>query len=435
MTDPRRAEDESHGAAIHAFMREIVPLRRSLTGDGVRQTLRAIGSKIPLTMHEVPSGTPALDWTVPDEWNLRAAWIKGPDGGTVVDVAAHALHVVGYSVPIHRRMPLAELLPHLHSIPEHPAWIPYRTSYWDRTWGFCLTDHAKHALPEGEYEVLIDATLAPGAMTYGEAVIPGESSEEFLVSAHVCHPQMANDNQAGVALATDLACWLASAPRRWTYRFVFAPGTIGPIVWLSRNPAAVKRIRYGLVVANVGVGETFQYKQSRHGDAEIDRAASYLLATAGRPHRVLPFSPSGADERQYGSPGFDLPVGSLSRLPSAGYPEAHSSADDLALVTADALEGSFVLYRDLIDMLEHNRTFVNLAPYGEPQLGRRGLFRASGGRVGRGSNELALLWVLNQSDGRHSLLDIAERSGEDFRSIVEAARLLVAHGLLAEAQR
>jgi aminopeptidase-like protein len=188
-------------------------------------------------------------------------------------------------------------------------------------------------------------------------------------------------------------------------------------------------------VAYVGVGETVHYKKSRQGAAEIDRAASYLLSASGRAHRILPFSPSGADERQYGSPGFDLPVGSLSRAPSGGYPEAHTSADDPALVTADALDGSFVLYRDLIDMLESNRTFVNLAPYGEPQLGRRGLFRAGGGRVGRGANELALLWVLNQSDGRHTLLDIAERSGEDFASIVEAARLLLDHGLLAEAPR
>ena len=218
-------------------------------------------------------------------------------------------------------------------------------------------------MPEVDYEVLIDATLGPGALTYGEAVIPGESSEEFLVSAHVCHPQMANDNQAGVALAIELACWLASAPRRWTYRFVFAPGTIGAIVWLSRNPAAVKRIRHGLVVACVGVRETFHYKQSRQGATEIDRAASYLLSASGRAHRILPFSPYGDDERQYGSPGFDLPVGSLRRTPSGGYPEAHTSADDPALVTADALDGSFVLYRDLIDMLESNRTFVNLAPY------------------------------------------------------------------------
>ena len=420
------------GAAMHAFAAELQPIPRSLTGDGVRQTLARIGERIPLVAHEVPTGTPVLDWTVPREWNLRGAWVKGPDGATAVDAERSPLHVVGYSVPVRARMPLAELQEHLHSLPEHPDWVPYRTSYWKEAWGFCLADSERKRLREGDYEVSIDATLADGALTYGECFLPGESDREVLVSCHVCHPALANDNLSGLALATVLAERLATAPRRFGYRFLFVPGTIGAIAWLARSEGRLDRIEHGLVVANVGDRGGFHYKQSRRGNATIDRAVPRALAELGEEVTVEPFVPFGYDERQYCSPGFDLPVGSLTRTPWGRYPEYHTSADDLSFITPGALGGSLRAYLAVVTALEENRRYRNLAPKGEPQLGRRGLYGSVGGTIGGREREMAMLWVLNQSDGGPDLLAIAERSGVPLSRLAEAARALVDAGLLVE---
>ncbi|HEV8241258.1 MAG TPA: DUF4910 domain-containing protein [Thermoanaerobaculia bacterium] len=422
---------------MHAFAAKLQPLPRSLTGDGVRATLAGIAERIPLVVHEVPTGTPVLDWTVPREWNLRAAWIKGPSGETVVDVGGSPLHVVGYSVPVHLRLPLVELQQHLHSLPEHPDWVPYRTSYWRETWGFCLPHRQREALPDGEYEVLVDATLADGALSYGECFLPGETEREVLISTHVCHPALANDNLSGLALATFLAERLAAVPRHYGYRFLFVPGTIGAITWLARNEAAVARIDHGLVVANVGDTGGFHYKRSRHGDAAIDRAVPQALAALGEAVAVEDFVPFGYDERQYCSPGFDLPVGSLTRTPWGRYPEYHTSADDLGFIKPAALAGSLRAYLAVAALLESNaalgayRRFRNLAPKGEPQLGRRGLYGSLGGTTAGRERELALLWVLNQSDGRQDLQAIAERAGMPLESITAAADALVAAKLLS----
>ena len=427
----------STGEAMHAFAAALQPIPRSLTGDGVRATLAAIAERIPLAMHEVPTGTPVLDWTVPREWNLRAAWIKGPSGETVVDAARSSLNVVGYSVPVHAQLPLAELQQHLHSLPEHPDWTPYRTSYWRETWGFCLPHRQRAALPEGEHEVLVDATLADGTLTYGECFLPGESGREVLISTHVCHPALANDNLSGLALVTFLAERLAAVPRHYGYRFLFVPGTIGAITWLARNEEAVARIDHGLVVANVGDRGGFHYKKSRRGDAPIDRAVPQALAELGETVAVEDFVPFGYDERQYCSPGFDLPVGSLTRTPWGRYPEYHTSADDLSFIRPASLAGSLRAYLAVMAQLETNaeqgayRRYRNLSPKGEPQLGRRGLYGSLGGTTAGRERELALLWVLNQSDGRHDLLAIAERAGMPLASIAEAAAALVEAGLLA----
>ena len=432
LTELLRAFDAGEaGAAMHAFAARLQPLPRSLTGDGVRATLAAIGERIPLAVHEVPTGTAVLDWTVPREWNLRSAWVKGPDGATVADAARSPLHVVGYSVPVRARLPLAELQAHLHSLPERPDWVPYRTSYWQETWGFCLAHRERERLAEGEYEVCVDATLADGALTYGECFLPGESDREVLLSCHVCHPSLANDNLSGIALATFLADRLATVPRRHGYRFLFVPGTIGAITWLARNEGRLDRIAHGLVVAGVGDPGGFHYKRSRRGDAAIDRAVPRALAELGEPLVVEPFVPFGYDERQYCSPGFDLPVGSLTRTPWGRYPEYHTSADDLTLVRPAALGGSLRAYLAVVALLEDNRRYRNLLPKGEPQLGRRGLYRSLGGETGARDRELALLWVLNQSDGDPDLLAIAERSGMPFAALAEAAAALVSAGLLA----
>lgn len=419
------------GAAMHELIRELHPLCRSITGDGVRETLKILARWIPVQIHEVASGTRVLDWVVPREWNLREAWIKGPRGETVVDFRDSNLHVVGYSVPIRARLTLAELRPHLHAIPEHPDWIPFRSSFYRETWGFCLTQRQLDALAEGTYEVCIDATLADGSLSYGEALLPGASSEEILLCAHVCHPSLANDNLSGLALLALVGRYLAAMPRRWSYRFLFAPVTIGAITWLARNEATLARIRDGLVVTLVGDAGHPTYKQSRRGDARIDRAFAHVLRHAG-PHAIEAFSPYGYDERQFCSPGFDLPVGCLMRTPHGRFPEYHTSADDLDFVKPAPLADSLARLLEALRVLEGDGRYRNLSPKGEPQLGRRGLYRALADRGADGGREMALLWVLNLSDGSHSLLEIAERSGCRFDAIREAASLLVEHELLRE---
>ena len=419
------------------FVREAFPICRSITGDGVRRTLRLAAEQlgeIPLEVHEVPSGTPVLDWTVPPEWNVRDAWITGPDGRKVVDFQAHNLHLMSYSAPARCRLPRAELDTHLHSLPEKPELIPYRTSYYREAWGFCLPHRLRQELPEGEYEVCVDSTLAPGSLTYGEVFLPGSEQREVLISCHICHPSLANDNLSGLAVTLWLARCLAARPRRYGYRFVYLPGTIGAITWLARNPDAPRRIAHGLVAANLGDAGGFTYKQSRRGNAEVDRAVAVVLRDAGAPHEVQPFVPFGYDERQYGSPGFNLPVGCLSRTPWGRYPEYHTSADNLSLVRPEHLAGSLATYLAVVEALEANRRYRNLNPCGEPQLGRRGLYRSIGGGDDGRERELALLWVLNQSDGELSLLDIAERSGMSFALLRQAAEALLAAELLAPAE-
>jgi aminopeptidase-like protein len=416
------------GQEMHRFMAGLYPICRSITGDGVRRTLAAIRERIPLEIHEVPSGTPVFDWTVPREWNIRDAWIKDPSGRKVVDFQEHNLHVLNYSVPVHEKLPLEELKKRLFTLPDKPDLIPYRTSYYKETWGFCLRHRTLEELPDGEYEVFIDSTLEDGALTYGECFLPGESEREILLSTHVCHPSLCNDNLSGIAVMTWLAAEIRKRPRRYSYRFLFIPGTIGSITWLALNEDKARNIVHGLVAVNLGKGG-FHYKKSRRGNAEIDRAVLAVLRESGDVEEFVPF---GYDERQYCSPGFNLPVGSLTRTPYGRYPEYHTSADNLDLVNPEALEGSLRTYLAVMDVLEGNRRYENLNPKCEPQLGRRGLYRNIGGDDAGRARELALLWTLNLSDGEHCLLDIAERSGMSFAAIREAADALLEVGLLRE---
>ncbi|MFE0024065.1 DUF4910 domain-containing protein [Amycolatopsis sp. NPDC059021] len=418
------------GAEMHALVERLYPICRSITGDGVRRTLGIIDEHIPLDLHEVPTGTQVLDWTIPQEWNIRDAYIADDTGTRVVDFAEHNLHVVGYSVPVNRRMPLSELREHLHTLPDTPQWIPYRTSYYSPTWGFCLSQEKLDTLPEAEYEVVIDSTLADGSLTYGEHVVPGRVTDEVIVSCHVCHPSLANDNLAGIAVAISLAQSLAETKPWYTYRFLFMPGTIGSITWLARNAERVDKVKHGLVLACAGDSGQLTYKQSRRGDAEIDRVMRYVLD--GRPHKTVEFSPYGYDERQFCSPGFNLGVGSLTRTPYAGYPEYHTSADNPGFVSPEAMEDTLAALRDAVAVLDRNRRYVNLSPYGEPQLGKRGLYDSLGGRSDAKQAQMAMLWVLNFSDGEHSLLDIAERSGLPFDVVAVAARALHDAGLIKE---
>ncbi|MGW4996505.1 DUF4910 domain-containing protein [Streptomyces hydrogenans] len=418
------------GEEMHALVKRLYPLCRSITGDGVRATLDIVGEYVPLQVHEVPTGTRVLDWTVPQEWNIRDAYVADASGKRVVDFAASSLHVLGYSVPVAATLPLSELRGHLHTLPEHPSWVPYRTSYYTPEWGFCLAQETLDGLPDGEYEVRIDSTLADGHLTYAEHVVPGEVADEVIVSCHVCHPSLANDNLAGVAVAVHLARELAERRPHYTYRFVFAPGTIGAITWLARNAERIDRVKHGLVLACAGDRGRLTYKRSRRGNAEIDRVMRHVLETSGRPHHIKEFTPYGYDERQYCSPGFDLGVGSLSRTPYAGYPEYHTSADNPDFVSPEAMEDTLAVCREAFAVLDRDRRYVNLSPYGEPQLGRRGLYESLGGRSDAKQAQMAMLWVLSLSDGEHRLLDVAERAGLPFDTVADAADALRAAGLI-----
>ena len=422
------------GEQLHALVTRLFPVRRSLTGDGLRQTLEVLAERLPLQTTEVATGTDVLDWTVPREWVVREAHVTGPDGQRVVDWQDGPLHLVGHSAPYRGRVPLEDLLPHLHSLPDRPGLTPYRTSYYADTWGFCLPHDRLAALPPGKYDVVVDTDLVPGSLTYGEVVVAGASEEEVLITAHTCHPAQANDNLSGIALAAQLAAELLAGPRpRWTYRFLFAPGTLGAISWLAHHrDEVVERTRAGLVLTGLGDASPPSYKSSRRGDCLVDKAADHVLRHGTAGFRSLPFTPYGYDERQFCSPGFDLPVGRLGRGVHGEYPEYHTDADDLAFVTAERLGESYGLLRGIVDVVERDRVLVNQAPYGEPQLGRRGLYRDTGATpLDRRSTEMALLWVLSLSDGSRSLLDVADRSGLPFAVVADAAGRLEAAGLLA----
>ncbi|OGO54951.1 MAG: peptidase M28 [Chloroflexi bacterium RBG_16_72_14] len=411
--------------------RRLFPIRRSLTGPGVRETLAVIGEHVPLAVHEVPTGTPVLDWTVPREWVLRDAWVEDLAGRRVIDLADHPLHALGYSTPIDAVVDREELLAHLHGLPDHPDWIPYRTAYYREAWGLCAAQRVIDGLGDPQYRVRIDAELRDGSLTYGELVLPGDTEDEVLLTTHVCHPGMANDNVSGMTVLTAVAAWLGSARRRLTYRVLFLPGTMGSITWLARHAAAMPPIRHGLTIAGIGDHGSHTWKRTEAEDAPIDRAVAVALRDAGEPFELLPFSPWGYDERQFNSPGFRLPVGLLMRTPHGTYPEYHTSADDLAFIDPARLAASVELVRSIVGILERDRIVTSLAPMAEPQLGRRGLYSPVGGATGRAPDQLALLWVLNQADGAHRLVDIAARSGLPFERIADAADALQAAGLLA----
>ena len=417
------------GRELHDFARTLYPICRSITGNGIRETLRLIGERVPLRIFEVPTGTQVFDWTVPKEWNIRDAYVKDSTGKRVIDFQKNNLHVVNYSVPVHTTVSLEELKSRIFTLREHPDWIPYKTSYYKESWGFCASHNQLSSMNDREYEVCIDSSLEPGHLSYGECFLPGQTEDEILVSCHACHPSLANDNLSGLAVATFLASQLAHTKNRYSYRFLFIPGTIGAIAWLAQNQNAAKKIRHGLVLTCVGDRGSFHYKKSRRENSEIDRAATYVLKQRNPAGTILPFHPYGYDERQYCSPGFNLPVGCLMRSVWGKFPEYHTSADNLDFLSPESLAESLSVCASIFDLLEKNRTFKNLAPFCEPQLGKRGLYPSTGGS----SPELqvnARLWVLNLSDGTNSLLDISERSGLPFAVLSEAADVLARNGLL-----
>jgi aminopeptidase-like protein len=417
------------GEAMHRLMAELYPICRSITGEGVRTTLARLTPYVPLTIHEVPSGTRVLDWTVPREWNIRGAWIKRLSGEVVVNFDHSNLHVVGYSRPVCGRIALSELRKHLHVLPEQPDWIPYRTSYYTDNWGFCVSQKQYESMQDEFYDVLIDTKSHEGSLTYGECFIEGEVADEVLFSCHVCHPSLCNDNLSGIVVAAAIAQALRRRRTCYSYRFLFSPGTIGAVTWLARNAPQLSRLKYGLVLTCVGDAGGLTYKRTRRGNTVVDRAFAYVLARSGREFRIEDFTPDGYDERQYNSPGFNLPVGCLMRTPHGRFPEYHTSADNLDFVRPTSLRDSLATCLQVIDVIESDNRYRNLSPFGEPQLGRRGLYDGIGGRAA-GDVRRALLWLLNMSDGAHSLLDIAAKADVPWESLKEGRDALVEAGLL-----
>lgn len=424
----------SIGHSLYAMMDELYPLCRSISGAGLRETLRRIRQRIPVAIHEIPTGTQVLDWEIPQEWAIQGGRIETLDGAVLVDFHVHNLHVVNYSAPVDAIVTRAELSRHIHTLPEQPDLIPYRTGYYRDDWGFCLSHRQWRSMQEERYRVVIDSTLAPGSVSYGELLIPGQTADEVLVVAHCCHPSLANDNLSGIAIATALAdSILQRQERRLSYRFLFIPGTIGSIAWLSRNEAAATRIRHGLILSCLGDSGKFHYKQSRRGNALVDRAAAHALKHSGSAFEILPFSPYGYDERQFCSPAYNLPVGCFMRSPHGSFAEYHTSADNMDFVSPAALEESFHVLDHLLAGLDADTVYRRIDGRGEPQLGRRGLYRAlSGQKEAGGAAQMALLWVLNLADGAHSLWDMAERADMPFAAILAAAALAREAGLIED---
>ncbi len=428
-----------HAAEMHALMRELFPICRSLTGPGVRDTLAILGRDLPLTVHEVPTGTAALDWTVPDEWAIRDAHVSDMDGTRIIDFRDSNLHVVGYSEPVDAILSLDDLRPHLHSRPDLPEAIPYLTSYYRRRWGFCLSHKQLESLETrgpGPYRAVIDSTLAPGSLTYAELRIPPtegdpDNAPEILLSTYVCHPSMANNELSGPVVTTFLARRLLEQPRRrLAYRIIFVPETLGALVYLGRHLDEMKRRTLaGYVVTCVGGPSGPTYLRTRWGDRLVDRATEHVLKFWDEPSRIVEFTERGSDERQYCAPGIDLPVGSLCRSKYHDYPEYHTSLDNLDFVTGDHLARSLALYEACLDALEGNRRFRTTV-LGEPQLGRRGLYSDLGAVVGGVRREDLYLALLAYSDGETDLIRIADIHGWPVAGLIDAARTLAAHGLL-----
>lgn len=418
---------------LHGLITELFPINRSLTGAGVRETLEIVARHVDLTIKEVATGTAVLDWHVPMEWNIRSGTISTLSGRRLVDFSENNLHVVGYSKPVQGVLSRAELAKHVHTLPDQPDLIPYRTGYFADDWGFCLPHNLWQTMTDKSYRVEIDSDISPGSLTFGELFLPGETTQEVLITCHICHPSLANDNLSGIAVMTALAMRQAKRRRRLGYRFLFLPATIGAITWLDRNQATLDRIQHGLVLTCLGDASGFHYKESRSG-AIVDRAVAHVLQHSGHSYELLPFNPYGYDERQFCSPGFDLPVGCLMRGVHGTFPEYHTSADNLDFVKPAALDQSYAVIETVLDLLDRNRTYVRIDGRGEPQLGRRGLYRAiAGQREAGGANQMDLLWFLNLADGKHSLLDMAIRADVPFARLEAAAGLALEAMLVREA--
>lgn len=438
-TTPPAVDLDELGDWMHSLLERLFPICRSLTGPGNRETLQILSETVPLTVDEVPSGSKVFDWTVPDEWRPRSAEIIGPDGKIYASFAANNLHLIGYSEPVDAELDLEDLLPRIRSLPDEPDLIPYVTSYYNRDWGFAMTDRERRSLPPGRYRVKIDADLSPGSLSIGEALLPGASDREVLISTYICHPSMANDNLSGVVVAAALYRLIASLKKRhWTYRFVWLPETVGAIAWLwQHKDQVIGRTHAGIVFSCVGDDGPLNWKSSRRGNTEMDRIAATVLSQMSPDNIVAPFSPAkGSDERQYCSPGFNLPIGLLTRSVPGRFREYHTSGDTPSYVTAGGLAGTLAAAFSMVRGLEANAVrWKRVDPFCEPMLSQHGLYHTTSIRKEPGYDVstdplVALRWVLNYCDGAHSLLDVAEISGVSISALGDAAVRAGAAGIL-----
>jgi aminopeptidase-like protein len=460
MSDETRPQPDWNELTARAdeLLRELFPICRSITGNGLRRTLELLRLRTPFALHEVPSGTICYDWTVPDEWNVRDAYVADSAGRRLIDFQANNLHLVNYSLPFEGQLTFDELAPHLHTLPDLPAAVPYRTTYYNRDWGFCLTDEQFQKLDRSaSYRIVVDTTLAPGALTYGEALLPGRSGREFLLTTYVCHPSLANDNLSGVVLWTlllgELQRRAATGPGlQHGYRFVIAPETIGALAYIARNEEAVRALAGGFVVATVAGPGPFGYKRTWRGDALIDRVVRLTFRELGLEYVEYPFDANGSDERQYSTPGLRLPVGMICKDKYYEYTYYHTSLDNLEFIRAGNLVETLKLYWLAIEKLEQDRVYRSLHPIGEPMLSKRGLYPKTGGAIRQTAasatahrergyaveagdllygNELdAIRWVLFYADGKTSLLEVAEKTGLPMRQLSEVAGKLAAGQML-----
>ncbi len=430
-TAGRHSKHSFDGDAMHQLAAELFPICRSITGEGLRKTLRILQREIPLSIERVPSGTQAFDWTVPREWNIRDAYILDPEGNKIVDFRANNLHVLGYSVPVDKTLSLEELDRHLYSRPDRPDAIPYATSYYEERWGFCMAHNQRRRLKRGQYRAVIDSDLSDGELNYGELVIPGESKEEVFISTYVCHPSMANNELSGPVVATALARWVMSAPRRYTYRFVFVPETIGSLAYLSRNLTHLKQhVVAGYNLTCIGDERAYSFLPSRNGNTLSDRAARTVVSFHYPDAISYSFLDRGSDERQYCSPGVDLPIASLMRCKYRTYPEYHTSEDDLRLVTPSGLEGGLLLVKRCLNLIERNSLYTTTC-LGEPQLAKYGLMNTVGDAELK-PDTAEILNVLAYADGRHDLISICEAAMIAPSRALELVDLLMSSGLVEE---
>jgi aminopeptidase-like protein len=433
-TPPTASGSETRSSELEAYFDRLWPICRSITGVGYRESLAILREIVPFESLTFPTGSHVFDWTVPREWVAREAYLVDPDGRRRADFAVNNLHLLGYSVAVTATMSLEELMPHLYSLPEQPHAIPYRTSYYEERWGFCLTHEELCSLPRGQYQVRIDTELRSGAIELGETVLAGESDREILLWSYLCHPSMANNELSGPLVLAFLYRKLAQKEqRKYTYRFAIGPETIGSLCYLSvRGAQLKKRLLSGFVLTCVGDAGAFTYKESRGGDSVGDRVVRAVLSHQGS-HSIEPFSPLGSDERQFCSPGFDLPVGSLMRTKYGAYPQYHTSLDDRSFISFDAMRETVDVYERVLDGIEHNVRWKSLFPYGEPFLGKRGLYSTLGAQTDKLERQDALMWVLNYADGRHDMVDIALKSGLPLQMLIAVAHDAKKAGLIVPA--
>lgn len=417
---------------MYDLAERMFPICRSITGNGLRKSLEIIREELPeIKITEVPTGTQVFDWTVPKEWNISDGWIRTKQGETIVDFNETNLHVVGYSVPVHKTVSREELLEHVYTIPEQPDWIPYVTSYYKERWGFCMTERQKQTLTDDEYEVMIDSTLEDGSLTYGELVLKGDTEDEILITTYLCHPSMANDELSGPCVQTELVKYLKSLPkRRYTYRFVWNPETIGSIAYLSKNLETMQQhVKAGFVLSCVGDNRAYSMISSKYADTLADRVLENVLKFHDPAYKRFSFLERGSDERQYGSAGVDLPVCGFCRSKYQQFPEYHSSADNMDLISPEGLQGAYEVMVKVINALENNYHYQMLCKC-EPQLGKRGLYPTIS-KKGSNYSVRTMQHLIAYADGRNDLIGISNILNTSVEELISLKDKLMEHQLLA----